>query len=194
MDIGSIFLILALLIFVGLFIGRPLLERRAISVSQEEQDLSSLLAERDRIINALQELDFDFSLGKIPEEDYPIQRNIMLQKGANVLRQIDENTDQSKDEDLEALIEDAIAARRADHDHRLASVPASSPADLEEAPQPVGQELPRGGAFHQDDEIEARIAARRRNRQDKSAGFCPQCGNPIQKSDRFCPRCGANLV
>jgi predicted amidophosphoribosyltransferase len=37
------------------------------------------------------------------------------------------------------------------------------------------------------------LAARRRARQDKSAGFCPQCGSPVQKSDLFCPRCGKAL-
>src|SRR3989337_3677596 len=89
MDIGSIFLILALLVLVGLFIGRPLFERKAISVSEEEHELSSLLAERDRLLNALQELDFDYSLGKIPEDDYPAQRALLVQKGADILRQLD---------------------------------------------------------------------------------------------------------
>jgi hypothetical protein len=40
-------------------------------------------------LTALQELDFDQSLGKIPAEDYPTQRTVILQKGADVLRQLD---------------------------------------------------------------------------------------------------------
>ncbi len=82
MDIGSLFLILALLILVGLFISKPLFERRAIAVSslsnREDHDLSALLAERDRILNALQEMDFDYNLGKIPAEDYPAQRAALV--------------------------------------------------------------------------------------------------------------------
>jgi predicted amidophosphoribosyltransferase len=35
------------------------------------------------------------------------------------------------------------------------------------------------------------LADRRRVRQEKAVGFCPQCGGPVQKSDRFCPKCGA---
>ena len=31
-------------------------------------------ADRDRILNTLYELDFDYDLGKIPEEDYQQQR------------------------------------------------------------------------------------------------------------------------
>ena len=38
------------------------------------------MAERDRVINSLQELDFDFKLGKIPEEDYPVQRSSSASK------------------------------------------------------------------------------------------------------------------
>ena len=44
-----------------------------------------------------------------------------------------------------------------------------------------------------DDELEALLANRRRERQEKSAGFCPQCGGALQQSDRFCPKCGASL-
>ena len=66
MDIGSIFLILAILVLVVVYIAQPLLQRNAASVSDEEQEYSALLAERDRILNILQELDFDHTLGKIP--------------------------------------------------------------------------------------------------------------------------------
>ena len=78
MDFGSFLLILGLLILVGLYISKPLLERTATIVSAEEQELSALQAERDRILTALQELDFDHTLGKIPEESYPNQRKMLL--------------------------------------------------------------------------------------------------------------------
>ncbi len=182
MDIGSLFLILALLILVGLFISKPLFERRAIAVSslsnQEDHDLSALLAERDRILNALQEMDFDYNLGKIPAEDYPAQRAALVQRGAEVLRRLDEYSAEESQSEVGALLEAAIAARRAltERQPAVAGEPAAPPA----APQA-------------DDDLEALIATRRRARQEKSAGFCPQCGNPLQKSDRFCPKCGASL-
>ena len=75
MDIGSIFLMLALLVVVAIFVSRPLFENRKTAsrpaVDQMEHKRSTLLAERDRTINALYELDFDHALGKIPAEDYP---------------------------------------------------------------------------------------------------------------------------
>src|SRR5215216_672201 len=89
MQLTAIFFSLAILILVGIYLYAPFMERRARRVTEEEHALSTLMAERDRVINSLQELDFDFKLGKIPEEDYPAQRTSLLQRGANILRQID---------------------------------------------------------------------------------------------------------
>ncbi len=185
MDIGSIFLILGLLVLVGLYISRPLLEKKSVAISQEEHEISALLAERDRLLGALQELDFDFALGKIPEGEYPSQRAALVQRGADVLRRLDEMQPETARGDVEERIEMQIAARRAD----AARVPAGaggngSSISIKPAVQAVGQ----------DDDLETLIANRRRVRKEKSAGFCPQCGGPLQKSDRFCPKCGKKLA
>jgi hypothetical protein len=191
MDLGSIFFIFALLVLVGIFIGRPFFEGEAgdsaasqidAGSAREDQKRSALLAERDRVLNALTELDFDHAVGKIPEEDYPSQRRTLMETGAQVLREldkfeIDEITSEKKipfADITEARLEAAIAARR------LMTAPA------ENLPT-VGNRIPAV-----DDDIEIQIAARRRTRQEKAAGFCPQCGGPVQKSDRFCPKCGAS--
>jgi hypothetical protein len=170
MDIGAIFLLLALLLLVGLFVAQPYFERRARRVTPEERELSALMAERDQVINALQELDFDYTLGKIPTEDYPSQRTSLLQKGANLLRELDTRQAGTHDQDAESRLEAVIAARRADAGQ------AANPA--------------RPGV---DDELESLIAARRSVRKDKTGGFCPKCGKPILASDRFCPNCGNTI-
>ena len=169
MDIGSIFLLLGLLVMVALFISQPIMQQKATVVSAEEHEYSALLAERDRILNALQELDFDNTLGKIPEESYPEQRAMLLQKGASILRQLDEyQAGMNGDKDIDSRLEAAIEAHRADGGD---------------------QEIP----VMDNDDLETMIANRRRSRTDKSGGFCPNCGNAIQQSDLFCPKCGASL-
>jgi len=100
-EMGALFLVLALALLVGMFISRPFL---ALESDQEpdgpggdkegqqqgDQLRSTLLAERDRLLSALQELDFDYNLGKIPAEDYPPQRAVLTHAAAEALRKLDE--------------------------------------------------------------------------------------------------------
>jgi hypothetical protein len=170
MQIAAIFFTLAIFILVAMYLYAPFMERRARRVTEEEHELSALMAERDRVINSLQELDFDFKLGKIPSEDYPTQRAGLLQKGADVLRKIDSFSPiPATTQDEEARLEKAIAARRAD-------------AAVEAKPEVA------------DEDIESMISSRRKGRKVKAGGFCPKCGKPIQASDRFCPSCGKSLA
>jgi NADH pyrophosphatase NudC (nudix superfamily) len=171
MEIAALLLTIGVIILVGLYLYAPFLDRKAVQQSASDQELSAVMAERDRVVTSLQELDFDYKLGKIPEEDYPVQRAFLLQKGADVLKQIDALTPSAsaklREQNNEDRIEKAVAARRAG--------------------------LSSGQAAITDDEIESMIAARRKTRKDKSAGFCPQCGKPVLASDRFCPSCGKTL-
>jgi rubrerythrin len=165
MQPAALLLILGVIILVGLYLYAPFHERQARRVTEEEHELSALLAERDRAINSLQELDFDFKLGKIPEGEYPDQRANLLQKGADILRKIDSYTPKADAaHDAESRLEKAAAARRA----------KASSKDSEIT----------------DEDIESMIIDRKKTRKDKSAGFCPKCGKPILTSDRFCPSCG----
>jgi hypothetical protein len=164
MEIAALLLTLGVIILVGLYLYAPFLERRSSLATGEEHEFSTLMAERDRVINSLQELDFDFKLGKIPEEDYPVQRASLLQRGAEILRKLDDITPGSKQLDREERIEQAIADASA------------KKAELT------------------DDDLESLIISRRKGRRDKSAGFCPKCGKPVMVSDKFCPSCGKLLV
>ena len=178
MDIGSILLILALLIPVVIYISRPLLESSRVIANGTEHDISALLANRDQIVEAIQELDGDYKLGKIPPEIYPDQRNILLQDGAEILRQIDASQSTPAAQTPEDRLEEAIVARRLS----LETEPISAKKNGNAVP-PVP-----------DDDLEQRIASRRRSMNDKAAGFCPKCGKPVHVSDRFCPKCGATLA
>ncbi|HEX8991286.1 MAG TPA: zinc ribbon domain-containing protein [Anaerolineales bacterium] len=89
MDLAAILFLIALLLVITLYLVTPLLGNRSPRAPQETQAVSVLLAERERLLNALQELDFDFQLGKVPAEDYPVQRADLLQQGANILKQLD---------------------------------------------------------------------------------------------------------
>jgi hypothetical protein len=167
MDIGVILLTLSVLLLVVLFIIWPFFDSQKSTSMPQAQELSALMAEQDRVLTALQELDFDNSLGKIPAEDYHPQRAELVQRGVVALGKIDALSSKPVPmDDAEKRIEAAIAARRAD-----ASMQVSQSVDA-------------------DDDLESLIAARRSERKEKSGGFCPNCGRSILSSDRFCPNCG----
>ena len=179
MDLGAVLLIFSVLILVVIFVSRPLLlaqEDQAEASYSPDQDhqRSELLADYERAISALQELDFDHALGKIPEDEYPDQRAELLASGAEALKKLDALKAEAPTADIEARMEAAIAARRADM-----AVAGSQVGKLSPSPAAAGE-----------DPIEALVSARRRNRQEKSGGFCPRCGRPVLISDRFCPHCG----
>ncbi len=196
--IGSLLFVVAVALAVALFVSQPFLRRgnkafpgEAIARQNRDHERSALLAERDRTLSALHELDFDFTLGKVPQEDYQSQRVVLLQHGAEVLRKLDEigvdstgvegAGNRHAPESIEDRIEAAVAARRADVGSRIR--PSAAAAD--------NGGRPAAGASR--DDVEELIARRKRQRNESSGGFCPQCGRPVQKSDKFCSKCGADL-
>ena len=163
MEPVTLLLLLAVLILVLLFVARPLTGAGPVG-SHHQQDLSAALAERERVLSALQELDFDHQLGKIPAEEYPAQRALLLQKGTSILRQLDE----------------LQAAQPA---------PAGRGAASDSAPRAAA---PRPGPLS-DEDVEELVAKRRAARRERTGGFCPHCGKPVLQSDKFCPSCGEAL-
>jgi hypothetical protein len=165
MDIGAVFFTLAVVTLVGMYIGQPYIQHRGRRATREDHEYSTLMADYDRAVNTLQELDFDNALGKVPADDYLRQRADLLAKGADLLRKLDGMRPQETGRDAESRLEAAVASRRADASAKPVSV-------------------------LDDDDLENMIASRRKTRKDKSAGFCPKCGKAILVSDRFCPSCG----
>jgi hypothetical protein len=167
MDIGSILMGVALLLVVAFVVVRPLLDRAGIA-EREPGPEDALLFERERVLTALRDLDFDHSMGKTVEEDYLTQRAQLLAQGADILEQLDRL---------------GVAAPK---------VGAKTGVD-DEIEQAVARLRGRTLVQNAEAEIEASIAARRA--AARPAGrFCSQCGRPAQPGDKFCGACGASLA
>lgn len=190
-SIGALLIILALVLLVAVYLASPFLRKStaadaATHRSSAEEDSvehkrSSLLAERDRILTALQELDFDHAMGKVPEEDYPTQRSGLLMQGTRVLRQLEAFEPASASAGTAAeRIEAAVASHRAD---------AAGRGQVKTGARSTAAVTAPGAK----DDLEEIIARRKRERKETAAGFCPRCGRPASKSDKFCSKCGATL-
>jgi len=111
MELGSVLFGLAMAVLVAAYVLRPVAagERN----SQGGGQTSSLQAERERLLEAIQELDLDHYMGKVLDKDYLPQRQSLTQQGAQVLRQIDELRDSSGPQDSpEAELEAAVQKLR----------------------------------------------------------------------------------
>lgn len=199
MDMAALFFTLAILVLVAMYLYAPLVQRSARPITEEEHELSALLAERDRIINSLQELDFDFKLGKIPSEDYPVQRANLLQKGADILRKIDERTSQQGSKPPVGVDEKKPSRRK--EKARVSSSAAEASATVQNAEERIERAIAERRVNTSimktkiaDDDLESMISARRRSHKERSAGFCPKCGKPVLFTDRFCASCGKALT
>ncbi len=116
MDIGSFIVGLAIAIVAFAFVAKPLFTHEGVRVTQEDRRLSQLQANRERLLRSLQELEMDFAVGKITQDDYQEQRAQYVAEGAATLREIDEiigsSEELSQARDLDAEIEAAVEQLR----------------------------------------------------------------------------------
>ncbi len=116
MTTGSILIGIALLLAVGLFLARPLLQ-----ASQHKQKRlshrQSLMAKKEAILDQIRDLDFDHDTGKMPDEIYQYQRAHLMESAADVLRDLEQPDSSAPlpdavEDDTDAAIEAAVTRLR----------------------------------------------------------------------------------
>ena len=98
MEGGSILLLLGIAVLAGAFIMRPFINqliygselRRKSNLYKEDEQCQELHKERLRLLQAVQELDLDRSIGKVPAKTYITQREALIKQGGAVLRALSE--------------------------------------------------------------------------------------------------------
>jgi hypothetical protein len=129
MEIGSILILLAILLPVIAYLAQPILTGQGMAVSKRDRRLSTLEAERERLLSYIQEMDMDFTMGKIAPEDYEAERSVKLTQGAEILRQIDALTGKKGarqpraadpvERSLETELETRVASMRKVRDEKI---------------------------------------------------------------------------
>ena len=163
MDPGSILFVLAMLVLAGAYVARPLSQQVASGLARAHPERSRLQAQRERLLDAIQELDNDHGMGKVPPDEYQQQRRQLAIKGANVLRQLDQLSDAAPETGLEAELEAQVAELK----QQLVSPGSRVSASASDEP---------AGHLSAD-----------------QARYCPACGTAASPGDRFCTNCGTAL-
>lgn len=179
---GSLLLGLALGLVVVLFLLRPFLRQTDPNFETEEQ-IESLLAQKEALVQDLRSLDNDMEAGKVASELYAHDRPLLMRRAALVLQQLD---------------------RLGYHEAAEATVLPTSPgaSDLTLDDQIEAAVLRLRNPAQSDAAIEAAVLALRH--PTASAGsvdtipntipHCPQCGQTVDADDRFCANCGHSLT
>ena len=130
--------------------------------------LKALQGRKDSLYSAIRDIDLDYGLGKLTEDDYRELRKKYRVEAASVLKEIDAITKEPFAGALEAEIEDEIKKQR----------------------NVVSKNT-------EEDDIENEILQARKPAQAGFSApknfSCTECGNACSDEDIFCSKCGAKL-
>lgn len=104
--------ILCILVVVGYLIFQPLLRQRDTgSLSSQSREIKGMELEKQKedVYAAIKEMDFDFGMGKISEEDYQELRSQYKAKALEIMKEADRV---DKKDDTDAAIEREVQRLR----------------------------------------------------------------------------------
>lgn len=144
-----------MLLLVGLFVARPLLQAE-IAPRRARSERQRLLAQKEAALAQISVLEFDYETGKLPAEVYEQQRAAKIGEAAVVLEQLDQA---SRNPGIDAEIEAAVARLRG---QAVAAAPgAAAPGVM----TPAGQT--------------ARFCSQCGAAVDSEDKFCAHCGHKL---------------
>jgi NADH:ubiquinone oxidoreductase subunit D len=131
----------------------------------EDDRLTELMAQKDTVLKGIKDMEFDYQVGKLSEEDYE-RFNLRLRRQAiGLIQQIEKLAPEtaSLDEQLEMFIERKRKVKEAAALNGNGRAPVAVPA------------IPAGSVT-------------------SPARFCTECGQPAEAAHRFCASCGSPIA
>jgi hypothetical protein len=152
------------------YVTAPLWRPRRPLVEADDTPLAALIERKDATLRAIKELEFDYQMGKLSEEDFERDNVRLRHQAIALMKRIEELAPES--EELDARLESLIAQ------HRQVSDPVAG-----------------NGVDAGVDEVETETETVREPSAEAKAEkiFCPACGAPADPDDNFCAVCGAPL-
>jgi chromosome segregation ATPase len=108
------FILIAASLIIFAVVFQPLLEARRRYTPPPQNTLNDLRARRQHLLEALRDVDLDYSTGKATKDEYAETRKTYLREAAQVQREIDGLTDRLDSDIDREIAELREAARRQD--------------------------------------------------------------------------------
>lgn len=175
MVVATLILAVVLALAATAWVVWPLLNRTPAPVLVEDDGLADLLGRKDAVVSAIRDLEFDFKLGKLSEEDFQRYNDSLRRQAVALLQQIEQVAPASIG--LDATVEAEVMRRRRMADGVQApahSRPVAVPAGAAVATGVINGIAPRPASV--------KGSARRK--------YCTECGSPLEAHHRFCAKCG----
>lgn len=165
---------------VVLFVLFPIFARasevsqRPTAVAQERKSLSE---KKDRLYEAIKDIDFEYQAGKLSDTDYKSVRTGFLAQAAEVIARLEEINESDVGGAPATEEKDSVAVERSEEPAPESTEVASGPSCPScEQPNPAG----------------AQFCMRCGSKMTTPAN-CPQCGIELQEEARFCTACGVTI-
>jgi hypothetical protein len=182
-------LLIALLLSLGAlaYVVWPLLKPGPAPVIVEDDRLTELLGRKDAVMLAIKELEFDYHVGKLSEEDYQLYDGRLRRQAMGLLQQIEQMAPLSAQ--MDATLEAEIARRRrvAEPAPAGARQPVAPAVAVAAGPAPARVQT---AAANTTASPAASTVPINGNGSAKPR-FCTNCGNRLETHHKFCANCGA---
>jgi hypothetical protein len=146
------------------FVVSPLLKAGRATLVVEDDKLVELLGRRDSIMQAIKDLEFDYRVGKISQEDYQRLDQRLRRQAIGLMQQIEKVAPESAS--LDEQLESIIAQYR---QTPVAPAIGTATAAINDKPDALPSPPP-------------------------TTRFCTECGKPVEAGHKFCAYCGTPIA
>jgi NADH pyrophosphatase NudC (nudix superfamily) len=174
---------LALSLAALAFVVWPLLKPGPAPVMVEDDRLTELLGRKDAVLKAIKDLEFDYQVGKLSEEDYQLYDQRLRRQAVGLLQQIEQVAPLSAS--LDTSLEAEVMQRRR----------------VQEQPTPSIQPIPATSAVgapakvaHPATALAVAAGGNGATNATEPVRFCTNCGSKLEGHHKFCANCGSPVA
>lgn len=160
----------------------PLLKKGPAPVLIEDDRLTELLLRKEQVLASIKELEFDYRVGKLSDEDYQQYDQRLRRQAIGIMQQIEQVAPESAG--LDATLENEIQHRR--------MVKVDARADAPSIDAAVESEIARRRR-HPTPAATAAPALVATATNGDAVRFCTNCGSQVSAQHKFCAQCGAPI-